>query len=75
MLHTKCQASGPSGSAEEVFFKYFSMYFYRSNLGRLARGYLGPWDLCLNKLGKEPPGNATYQIQAPEPSSSGEEDF
>ena len=75
MLHTKFQTSGPSVSEEEVFSKYFSMYFYRSNLGPLARGYLGPWGLCLNKLGKEPQGNATYQIQAPEPSSSGEEDF
>ena len=41
----------------------------------MAQDHLGPWDLGLNKLGKGPPGNATYQIQAPEPSSSGEEDF
>ena len=39
------------------------------------RGHLGPWDLGLNKLGKGPPGNATYHISAPELSSSGEEDF
>ena len=40
------------------------MYFYGSNLGPLARGHLGPWDLGLNKLGKGPPSNATYQISS-----------
>ena len=30
----------------------FSMYFYGSNLGPLARGHLDPWDLHLYKLGK-----------------------
>ena len=32
MLHTKFQASKPSGSEEEDFFNIFSMYFYGLNL-------------------------------------------
>ena len=63
MLHTKFQTSGLSGSEEEDF-KYISMHLYGSNLGPLARGHLGPWDLGLNKLGKGAPGNATYQISS-----------
>ena len=43
-------------------FEYFSMYFFGLNLGPLAWGHLGPWDLHLNKLGRGPLGNATYQI-------------
>ena len=46
------------------FLIYISMHFCGSNLGPRARGHLGPWDLGLNKLGKEPPGNATYQISS-----------
>ena len=61
MLHTKFQASKPSGS-EEVDFLIFFMYFHGLNLRPLARGHLGPWDLHLNKLGRGPQGNATYQI-------------
>ena len=41
MLHTKFQATKPSGSEAEDF----SMYFYGSNLGPLATGHLGPWDI------------------------------
>ena len=63
MLHTKFQALKPSGSEEEDF-EYISMHFYGLNLGPLARGHLGPWDLGLNKLGKGPPCNATYQISS-----------
>ena len=43
-------------------FKYFSMYFYDLNLGPSGAGTswtLGP---SLNKFGKGPLGNATYQI-------------
>ena len=61
MLHTKFQTSGPSGSEEEDF-EYISMHFYGSKLGHLARSHLGSRDLHLNKLGKRPLGNATYQI-------------
>ena len=61
MLHTTFQTSGLSGSEEEDFL-YISMRFYGSNLGPLARGHLGPWDLHLNKLGRGALGNASYQI-------------
>ena len=61
MLHTKFQASKPSGSEAEDF-SIFSMYFYGLNLGPLARGHLGLWDLHLNKLVRGELGNATYQI-------------
>ena len=44
MLHTKFQASKPSGSEEEDFLMFF-IYFYGLNLGRPAGGpswNLGP---------------------------------
>ena len=59
MLHTKFQASKPSGSEEEVL-DYFSMYFYGLNLSPTAWGHVGSQDLHLNKLGKGLLGNATY---------------
>ena len=52
MLHTKLEASEPSGSEEEDFDFFY--VFYGLNLRPLAQGYLGPWGLCLNKLGKGP---------------------
>ena len=58
-LCIKFQACEPSGS-EEGFLIFF-MYFYGSSLGLPGRDQLEPWDLCLNKFGKGPPGNATYQ--------------
>ena len=61
MLHAKFQASKPS-SSEAEYFQYFSMYFYGSNLGPLAKGHLRPWDLHLNKLVRGELGNATYKI-------------
>ena len=64
LVHTKFQASKPSGSEENfgIFFYVFSMYFYGLKLGPLARSHLAPWDLHLNKIGKGPLGNAKYQI-------------
>ena len=41
----------------------------------MARDHLGPWNLGLNKLGKGPRAMLRTEFQAPEPSSSGEEDF
>ena len=64
MLHTKFQASEPSGSEEEDFwiFEYISMNFYGSNPGPTG---LGPsWTLHFNKLRKGLLGNATYQISS-----------
>ena len=60
MLHTKYQVSKPSGSEGEDFF----IFIYGLNLEPLTRGHLGPWDLHLNKLDKEPLDNATYQISS-----------
>ena len=127
MLHTKFQASKPSGSEEEDLYMYFygsnlgppgqrpswtlgpsfeqtwyrcsrqcyipnfkhmgqvvlkkksfqyiSVHFHGSNLGPLALGHLGSWDLGLKKLGKDHQAMLQTKFQAPEPSSSGEEDF
>ena len=64
MLHTKFQAPEPSGSKEVDFFKSTSMHFYDSNLGPPGSGpswTLGP---SLNKFGKGPSGNVTYQISS-----------
>ena len=61
MLHTKFQTSGPSGFEEEDFL----IYFYGLNLGPMAWGHVGPWDLFFNKLGNGPPGNSKYQISSP----------
>ena len=63
MLHTKFPASKPSNYEEEDFL-IFSMYFYGLNLGPLAWGHLGSWDLYLNKIGKRPPGKATDLISS-----------
>ena len=71
MLHTKFQATKPSGSEAEDF----SIFFYSSNLGPLATGHLGPWDLHLNKFVRGELGNATYQISNNWPSGSEVEDF
>ena len=40
----------------------FLIHFYGLNLGAPGPGHLEPWDRHLNKLGKEPLGNAIYQI-------------
>ena len=74
MLHTKFQASEPLGSQGEDFL-IFLCYFYGSKLWRLVQGHFGSWDLCLIKFDKGLPDNATYQIQASEPSSFEEEDL
>ena len=49
---------------KKKIFQYISVHFHGSNLGPLARGHLGSWDLGLNKLGKGPPSNATNQISS-----------
>ena len=64
MLHIKFQASKPSGSEEEDFFLYFSMYFYGLNLGSPGKEpsrILGPH---LNKIGKGLLGNDSYPISS-----------
>ena len=61
MLHTKFQASKPSGSEEEDFFKiFFYVFLWFKHRTLWPKDHLGPRDLHLNKLGKRPLGNATY---------------
>ena len=62
MLHTKFQASKPCGSEEEDFWIFFYVFLWFEPTTPWRRGHLGPWDLHLNKLGRDPLGNATYQI-------------
>ena len=59
MLHTKFQASKPSGSEEEDFLNIFQCISVSRTYNPLARSHLGPWDLHLNKIGKGPLSNAT----------------
>ena len=62
MLHTKFQESKPSGSEVEDFFNIFLCI-------SMARTY-DPWPEAIldsgtfhsNKLGRDPPSNAIYQI-------------
>ena len=49
---------------KKKIFQYISVHFHGSNLGPLARGHLGSWDLRLNKLGKGLPSNAINQISS-----------
>ena len=49
---------------KKKIFQYISVHFHGLNLGPLARGHLGSWDLGFNKLGKGPPSNATNQISS-----------
>ena len=51
------------------------MHFYGSNLGPLARGHLGLWDLHLNKLGRGALGMLHTKFQTSGLSGSEEEDF
>ena len=61
MLHTKFQAPEPSDSGEEDFEVYF--IFEPKILPQ--QGHFGPQGHHLNKLGRGPLGNATYQISRP----------
>ena len=54
MLHTKFQASKPSGSEAEDILIFFFVFLWLE----LARGHLGPWDLRLNKSVRGELGNA-----------------
>ena len=62
MLHIKFHKSEQSGSAED--FEFFFIHYYGLNIGPLVWGHLGPRDFHLNKLGKGPLGNASYQISS-----------
>ena len=58
MLHTKFQASKPSGSEEEDFLIFFYVFLWFEPTTP-TRGHLRHWDLHLNKLGRGLLGNAT----------------
>ena len=63
MLHIKFQTSGQMVLKQKIL-KYFSMYFYGLNTGPPGAGHLATRDPHLAKHGKEPLGNATYQISS-----------
>ena len=76
-LHLNKTSRGPLGNATYQISNIWAKWFWRRRFFNiflcismvwtsdpLARGHLGPWDLGLNKLGKGPPGNATYQISS-----------
>ena len=60
MLHTKFQASKPSGSEAEDFSIFF--YVFLRLEPRPARSHLGPWDRHLSKPVRGELGNATNQL-------------
>ena len=66
MLHTKFQASRPSGSEEEdlQIFIYVFLWLKPGTPGQRPSWTLGPGAKGhhLNKLGRGPLGNAAYQI-------------
>ena len=61
MLHTKYQSSAPSSFREEEFRSLPSL-FQCSNTWPPGRGQFWPQGHHMNKLGRGPLGDATYQI-------------
>ena len=61
MLHTKYQGYRPYGFRQEDFFM-FSLYKPMLNMKLLGSGNYLPKEHNLNKLGRGPLGDATYQI-------------
>ena len=67
MLHTQFQAPESSISEEEDFYVYF---ISEPKTHPPPQGHFGPKGYHLNKLGRGPLGNATYNIlKGPRPSS------
>ena len=62
MLHTKFQASKPSGSEVEDFFYIFLCISMARNYDPWPQAILDPGTFHSNKLGRGLLGNATYQI-------------
>ena len=60
-LHTKYQGSGPCGFRQEYFF-HISPYISLCKTCDPGAGPFWPQGLNLNKLGRGPLGDATYQI-------------
>ena len=61
MLHIKNKDSRPYGFRQEDFFM-FLLYRPMKNMGTPGRGHFWSLGHNLNKLGRGPPGDATYQI-------------
>ena len=75
MLHTKFQTSGPSGPEEEDFWIYFYAFLWFEPRTPWRGAILDPGTLVWTNLVKDHQAMLHTKIQAPEPSSSGEEDF
>ena len=56
MLHTKYQGSRTYGFRQEDFFMFFPIY------KPMGQGLFWPQGHNMNKLGRSPLGDATYQI-------------
>ena len=62
MLHTKYHGFKPYGFRQEDFFSmFFPIKAYVNNV-TLGQGHFWPQGHNLNKLGRGPLGDATYQI-------------
>ena len=62
MLHTKYQGSRPCGFRQEFFF-HLSPYISLCKTCDLRQGHFWPPGHNLNKLGRSPLGDATYQFK------------
>ena len=63
MLHTKFQASKPSGSEEEDFLIFFYVFLWLEPRIPWQGAILNPGP-HLNKIGKGLLGNATYPVSS-----------
>ena len=61
MLHTKYYGSRPCGFRQEDFFMFFPIYAYVKHVTP-RWGHFLPQTHNLNKLGRGPLGDATYQM-------------
>ena len=75
MLHTKFQTSGPCGSEEEGFWIDYNAFLWFKPRTPWHRAIWDPGILVWTNLVKDHQAMLHTKFQAPEPSSSGEEDF
>ena len=61
MLHTKFQASKPSGSEKDFLISFYVFLLFEPKTWHGPSSNLGP---SLNKIGKGLLGNATYHISS-----------
>ena len=62
ILHTKYQGSMPCGFRQEDFFFHVAPYISLCKIFDPRAGLFWPQGYNLNKLGRGPLGDATYQI-------------